>query len=333
MDLEKKSWEQANELTRAIKGMNDSELDVLFDIFAIRQVGETTLDMELSDFMKWKGVQGGNQDKLFKQACFGLMRKSQIHIPKHLSRTGNDVLTSIIPKVEFNIENDFLRFHIDSDVLPLLDELKGNKTWFYIDQMRKLKGAYSKLIYQFCKTKLGVSESVKYRWYINPSETNKEESFRTWLGIEKVYKDRFNNLRAKIIEPAFKEISESNIDITVDYKIYYRGRSAFALDLIIETKEKKAKPQITDTPTKVPNQIKPKRGRIVEKMPVYSEPDPNKVVEVDLDELQALVKKLEGKRESVEPPLNDFFDFSDFDAEPSVEPPEGQTSIDDFIKE
>jgi plasmid replication initiation protein len=330
MDLEKRQWEQANELTRAIKGMSNFELKTLFGVLAIREQGDLIVKVGYRDFCSKLSIsKGGKTDKIFDYVTDNLISRSVIHIPKHLSRTNSEVKGSIIPTIRWNKGEDRLEFKINEDIVPFLDDLKGNKTWFYIEQLAKFRGDYTPLVYQFCKTRLGCDDSVKYRWYINPSESNPSESFRTWLGLEEKY-PRFNTMREKVIEPAFTELNEKASDIQVKYKIYYRGRSAFALDLVIESKEKKAKPQITESTSKVPNQIKPKRGRIVEKMPVYSEPDPNKVIDVDLDELQALVKKLEEKRIESKPPKSNFFDFDDI---PSAEPADGQTTLDDFIKE
>ena len=96
----------ARELSRAINGMNSLELRVLFSLFAIREKEELELEITYQDLMEvLKIKRGTNADNRMKISMRALRRKTDITIPKKLSRTGNEIDCNIITEVEWSDED------------------------------------------------------------------------------------------------------------------------------------------------------------------------------------------------------------------------------------
>lgn len=232
MNLSNEKFAQANELIKATRKMNSREIKTFFYACTIRDQGEQVINVPYVELCKKLEVsKGGKQKELFEKAWENLMSKDLIKLEPEENRTGKRIIGHVFSSIRWNTSNVDIIFN--RDFIPLLDNLKSDYTWMYFEQLAKLDREYSPRIYEFLKMTLKNNSELNFRWYLD-TRSDKQIGLKEFLGIEhlKAYK-RFNNLRSRILEPCFREINEKSSDVSVGWDVYYRGRSAIAIDLRI----------------------------------------------------------------------------------------------------
>ena len=232
MNIDNEKFAQANELIKATHKMNNRELKTIFFACTIRDENEEVITVPYSVICDKLGIsRGGKTDKLFSDAWDSMMDKDKVTIPAEWSRTGKKIKGHVISSIRWNDSEVDIVFN--RDFLPLLDNLKNDHTWMYLEQLAKLDRAYSPRFYEFFKMILKNNRQRNFRWYLN-TRGDKDIGLKEFIGVNelKTYK-RFNALREKIIEPSIAEINEKSNDISVGWNVYYKGRNAIAIDLRI----------------------------------------------------------------------------------------------------
>lgn len=242
----------ARELSRAISGMDALELRVLFSLFSIREKGSTKAKTSYLELIELLNIRrGGKQDQLVQESMRSLMKKTQITIPKALSRSGRMVDCFIIPDIEWEDDDMTKEAEItfSEKVIHLLDNLKSDYDCFFLFQMARFTSSdYSALIYQFCTSILPIKEkSIQYIWWLDKTDTN-PDSFREWTGTLKKY-PKWYELKRRVLDPAITEINEKS-DITIEYIPKKKGKTVVGLNMKITRKGKRKK--VVDQPQVLP---------------------------------------------------------------------------------
>lgn len=247
---------QADELIKAFHIMNNTELKFMFYALSKREIGETTVQTTMTDLVKHLKIDwGGEQIKTYKKAIRTIIQKSVLTVEMtadrlseadrmRLANPNDTVLISgaLLSAKLFNGINDMvIDLNFNKDFIPMLDDLRHDFTWIYLEQMARLDGKYSARIYEWCKMQLKDKDQCDFIWYLN-TDSKEAPGIRQWLNIGDKYSDWFN-FRRRVLTPSFDEINESTSDIQVSFKPLRNGRRTpvYALDIHIEAKHKAAK--------------------------------------------------------------------------------------------
>lgn len=244
---------QADELIKAFHIMNNTELKFMFYALSKRENGETTVQTTMTDLVKHLKIDwGGEQIKTYKKAIRTIIQKSVLTVEMtadrlseadrmRLANPNDTVLISgaLLSAKLFNGINDMvIDLNFNKDFIPMLDDLRHDFTWIYLEQMARLDGKYSARIYEWCKMQLKDKDQCDFIWYLN-TDSKEAPGIRQWLNIGDKYSDWFN-FRRRVLTPSFDEINECTSDIQVSFKPLRNGQRApiYALDMHIESKHK-----------------------------------------------------------------------------------------------
>lgn len=223
-------FSQANELIKAVHLMNNSELKFLFYALSIRQKNEVKIEVPFSQVLEClENSKGGNQEKKYKKVIESIISKSVLSVPMRADRLDTDLRKSLDAKNDdiiivsgalltsyINPMNNKVTMEFHEKFLPLLDELKYNHTWIYLEQVVKLKGKYSPRFYEFCKMILQTQSVTNFTWYLNNDSENMP-NMRKFLSVENKFLE-WRDLKRKVIEPSIKEINEKCSDVSLEYE-------------------------------------------------------------------------------------------------------------------
>ena len=244
---------QADELIKSLHIMNNTELKFMFYALSKRKIGETTVQTTMTDLVKHLKIDwGGEQIKTYKKAIRTIIQKSVLTVEMtadrlseadrmRLANPNDTVLISgaLLSAKLFNGINDMvIDLNFNKDFIPMLDDLRHDFTWIYLEQMARLDGKYSARIYEWCKMQLKDKDQCDFIWYLN-TDSKEAPGIRQWLNIGDKYSDWFN-FRRRVLKPSFDEINECTSDIQVSFKPLRNGQRSpiYALDMHIESKHK-----------------------------------------------------------------------------------------------
>lgn len=239
---------QGDELIKALHIMNNTELRFLFYALSKRDIGETKVLTTFGDMMDHLKIDwGGTQVKTYKKAIKSIIQKSVMTVEMPINRlpnapTGygeNDIVlvSGALLSAKLYPDNQ-LEINFHSDFIPMLEDLRHDFTWIYLEQIARLNGKYSARMYEWCKMQLKDKDQCDFIWYLN-TDSKEAPGIRQWLNIGDKYSD-YRDFNKRVLKPSFDEINECTSDIQVSFKPLRNGRRApiYALDMHIESKHK-----------------------------------------------------------------------------------------------
>lgn len=244
MGSELEKFSQADELIKALHDMDNNELKFMFYALSQRQKGELEIKTTLNDILRKLNIDiGGNQVKLYQTVIRDIIKKSVLQVEMKAERLPNweeqgygkdDIIevSGAIISAKRNTKTNDVTISFDSDFIPLLDDLKYNHTWIYIEQMAKLEGKYSPRLYEFCKMHLKDKSKTKFIWYLN-DDSKKAPGLRQFLNLKNKYED-WRNLKRRVLDPAVAEINEKCSDMFISYNIL-KTKWVYAIELTLAT--------------------------------------------------------------------------------------------------
>lgn len=241
---------QADELIKALHIMNNTELKFMFYSLSQRKIGDTEVTTTMSDLISQLKLDwGGEQVKTYQKAIKSIIQKSVISVEmgwdrlsetdrKRLKKSTDTVLVSGALMSAKLYPDMTIDLSFNKDFIPMLDDLKHDFTWIYLEQMARLNGKYSPRIYEWLKMQLKDKDECHFIWYLN-TESKEAPGIRQWLNIGDKYKE-YKALRRRVLDPSFDEINECTSDIKVSFKPLRNGARTpiYALDMHIESKHK-----------------------------------------------------------------------------------------------
>lgn len=135
---------------------------------------------------------------------------------------GADVLVRFLNTVRADKRTSKVRIKFHEDMMPFLQHLKSEYTQYKLWYTMTMRSEYSLRLYELLK-----SVANKQIWYFDIQELKKIFMCENYT--------RFNNFKARVIEPAVTEINEKT-DITVSYELFKDGKSYIGIEFEIRYK-------------------------------------------------------------------------------------------------
>lgn len=251
MNIDNDKFRQSNDLIKATHKMNNAELKLFFFACTIRNEGDEIIEIPFNAIIKKLGIKdGGNQYKTIEKALEHVVRGSVVAVEMDEDQIAiKPIITAILNKKTRIVKIEFEKLY-----LFLLDDLKKNYTWMYLQQLAKLDLQYSPRVYEFCKMLLGANlKNRSYIWYI--------KDLRTFLDIQNKYKD-WDNLKRRVLIPSMKEINEKCSDVSFEFRplknkaVYGIEMSVWALPHVPKNINKKTEDNVEVWENEIPEYIK-----------------------------------------------------------------------------
>ena len=135
---------------------------------------------------------------------------------------GSDILVRFLNTVRTDKRTSKVRIKFHEDMLPFLQNLKTEYTQYKLWYTMTMRSEYSLRLYELLK-----SVANKQIWYFDIAELKKTFECENYT--------RFNNLKARVIDPAVTEINEKT-DINVTYELFKDGKSYIGIEFYISYK-------------------------------------------------------------------------------------------------
>lgn len=252
MEKEKKNelrFCQADELIKSLHVMDNNELKFMFYALSERKLGDTKIETTFDEVLsKLKIEYGGKQTKIYKKAIESIIKKSVMTVEMTADRLPIESRGNLGPNDTILVSgalmgatlypNNKIEIEFFSKFIPMLDDLRHNYTWIYLEQIARLNGKYSPRIYEWLKMQLKDKDECDFVWYLN-SDSKQAPGIRQWLNIGDKY-SVWQDFKKRVIKPSLDEINECTSDIQVSFKPLRNGRRTpvYALDMHIEAKHK-----------------------------------------------------------------------------------------------
>lgn len=243
---------QADELIKALHIMDNNELKFMFYALSERKLGDTKIETTFDEVLsKLKIEYGGKQTKIYKKAIESIIKKSVMTVEMTADRLPIESRGNLGPNDTVLVSgalmgatlypNNKLEIEFFSKFIPMLDDLRHNYTWIYLEQIARLNGKYSPRIYEWLKMQLKDKDECNFIWYLD-TDSKEAPGIRQWLNIGDKY-SVWQDFKKRVIKPSLDEINECTSDIQVSFKPLRNGRRTpvYALDMHIESKHKAAK--------------------------------------------------------------------------------------------
>ena len=241
----------ADELIKSLQVMNNTELKFMFYALSKRGVGETSVLTTLSDLMKCLNIEhGGAQLKIYKSVINSIIRKSVIdvempanrlsEIPNGFNENDTLLISDALLGARLNQDNQLL-IQFNPVFTPMLDELRHDFTWVYLEQMARLNGKYTPRIYHWCKMILKNQRETEFVWYLD-SDSKNAPGLRQWLNLGNKYPTWYD-LKKRVLMPAIDEINDADSDVNISINPLRdsRNSSIYALQVNLKKRNKKKK--------------------------------------------------------------------------------------------
>lgn len=284
---------QADELIKSLHIMNNTELKFMFYALSKREIGDTEFTTTMSDLISQLKLDwGGEQVKTYQKAIKSIIQKSVISVEmgwdrlsetdrKRLKKSTDTVLVSGALMSAKLYPDMTIDLSFNKDFIPMLDDLKHDFTWIYLEQMARLNSKYSPRIYEWCKMQLKDKDQCDFIWYLN-TDSKEAPGIRQWLNIGDKYSD-WRDFNKRVLKPSFDEINECTSDIQVSFKPLRNRRTTpiYALDMHIESKHK----------ANIIEQKKKKKVELDEKFYPQTEEKSDEEIHQEMLELQRKLKE------------------------------------------
>lgn len=219
MNQESPKFKLANVITRAMKPLSKYERYLLWYALCSFPVGATEVVISKRQFKSDLDIEtAANTDALITKAIRDLVKNTVVVIPADVSPTGNKVACAVVYWCEE--KEDQIELKRLPEMVQLMDEIRTDSTWYFLNQLAKLDGTYAPKIYQMAKMRLSQSKrkKVDFVWHLETTSSNPYESLKKWLDIESIpsYK-KFAKIEEKILLPAIREINTKCSDCHIHY--------------------------------------------------------------------------------------------------------------------
>lgn len=218
MNQNDNKFKAPNPVLRALKPLAKYDRYLVWYALKGFEDGATKLTVPKAAFMKQFGIDNGKEQRsLLKEAMRNMITKTAVVLE---DENGEEL--DAFPLINrITLKNNQITMSRGVEAAELVLKLsKDNYTWLYIDQLIKLDGLYSPKFYQLARILLTRADSnkVEWEWHIDKTPTNKFESLKTWLDIEKVKAyENFYEIERRIIIPAISEINKKCSDCYIFY--------------------------------------------------------------------------------------------------------------------
>ena len=147
----------------------------------------------------------------------------------YVDEKGKTVTLRWLTKIVHEDKTGYLEIKFSEEIQPYLHQLQRNFTTYYIEQISKFKSIYSIRFYEFSIMFLnkGKLESGKFPLLVS--------EIKQRLDINEKY-SRFCDFKARVLEPAKKEINEFS-DLNFNYKVIKLGRSPYQIEFTVTKKQ------------------------------------------------------------------------------------------------
>ncbi len=138
------------------------------------------------------------------------------------AENGSDILVRFLNTVRTDKKTSKVRIKFHEDMMPFLQHLKSEYTQYKLWYTMTMRSEYSLRLYELLK-----SVANKQIWYFDIEELKKIFMCENYT--------RFNNFKARVIEPAVTEINDKT-DITVTYELVKDGKAYVGIEFEIQYK-------------------------------------------------------------------------------------------------
>ncbi|MCP3764687.1 replication initiation protein [Domibacillus sp. A3M-37] len=203
--------------------------------------------ISVHDFHEMLGLEGREKYTELKKILKTLTSKV-IEIPTE----DGYVITSWLASAEYKNGEGIMLLTFSPKLKPYLLQLKKAFTSYRLNNILSLKSAYSIRLYELLK-----------KWqYLNKWECS-IENLKEKFGIEQDKYKLYGHFKARVVEPAVKELNEKT-DIQISYKEIRKGRKVVKIEFSIRQQLANNTEKIENIP---PSISKPEPGEL-EKNPV-----------------------------------------------------------------
>lgn len=217
----------ANELIKSAQGLNIGEKRLLMlavsklDSKVKPTIQGATVAISVSEMVEVFGLNPDSAYQEAKKAAEGIMKR-QIRLK---TNDADSELIQWVGKSKYNKGEGWILVEFYYGLFPHLFELKSHFTSYRLSRASGLRSVYSwrlfELLMQFKKTGL-LNMPI--------------EEFQHSLETPETYNTDFSLLRARVIEPAVKEIREKD-GLTVEWEAIKAGRKVKALKFTFPTEQ------------------------------------------------------------------------------------------------
>lgn len=170
-----------------------------------------TYRLGVREFQELVGIEGGNQYGQMIETIKRLMSRVV-----QVNDFDEKVLRHrpLLSEADYRYGEGYVELKLHPYLKPYVLKLSGRFTQIELDIALRLKSAYSMRLYELLKAeefKGGTAPFVL-------------EELRKLLGVEVDQYDRFDNFKARVLEPAKKELTDRT-DLVVDYTVERSGRA------------------------------------------------------------------------------------------------------------
>jgi len=184
--------------------------------------------LSIADFKRLMDIKSTGNYKAIKEVARDIRKKDLI-----IEKDGSTLITGWFSSIEIDHEGA-VGFLVDPKLKPYLLQLKSHFTAYQIRNILRLKSRYSIRVYELLKQYQKIGDRV-----FEVSE------LRNLLFIEPEKYTRFDNFRARVLNPAKREINKET-DLLIDYETIKQGRTVKAIKFTIERQERQESAQVVN---------------------------------------------------------------------------------------
>lgn len=137
----------------------------------------------------------------------------------------------LVKYIDYDDNHGTLEIHFDEEIKPFVHQLKNNYTSYHLEQVSRLKSAFSIRFYEWSLDRLRKNKGKPTQFFLTIQEIKER------LDIESKYK-LYSDLKKRVIEKAITEINEEHLcNLKIRYEEIKKGRSVYQLKLIVKYKK------------------------------------------------------------------------------------------------
>ena len=142
---------------------------------------------------------------------------------------GNRKLCHWLDSLTYHDGKSHLELEFSHNAMPLLSQLKGRFTNYYLEQIAPMKSIYAVRIYEFCILDIN-RRKLNYCEFIIAVKVLKNR-----LEIDDKYR-RYDNFKSRVLQKAKQEINKHS-DLSIDFKEIKKGRAVESIQFTIQRKD------------------------------------------------------------------------------------------------
>jgi len=209
---------------------------IMLAVINARETGQgitadSKLEIHASDYAKHFNVSTDAAYKVMKEAVNNLFERKFSYVAEY-KKTGKTgiVRSRWVSRVFYVDSLAILEITFAPDVVPLVTRLEEHFTSYQLKQVSNLTSKYAIRLYELLIAWREVGKTPQ----IELSE------FRQKIGVENSEYERMHHFKARVLEPAIKQINE-HTDITTSYEQHKRGRTISGFSFKFKQKQQAKK--------------------------------------------------------------------------------------------